>query len=69
MTVLKNGYLISGSLDTTIKTWKLNDGIEIRTLAEHRGPILGLTVLDNGFIVTGSNDATIKIWNNKTGLF
>ncbi len=69
LTVLQNGYLISGSSDTTLKVWNVNGGIELRTLDEHRAGIFGLAVLDNSFIATGSADGTIKIWNNKTGLF
>lgn len=63
LTVLQNGYLISGSSDTTLKVWNVNGGIELRA------GIFGLAVLDNSFIATGSADGTIKIWNNKTGLF
>ena len=65
--MLENGDLVSGSLDTTIKIWNIEDGTVRRTLSGHTEKVLALQVLDNGDLVSGSSDGTIKIWDVENG--
>ena len=60
---LKNGKLISGSLDNLIKIWNLNTFKEERTLFGHLGNVQCLLELNNNTLVSGSGDSTIKFWN------
>ncbi|RNA31119.1 NACHT and WD domain [Brachionus plicatilis] len=65
--VLPNGYLVSGSLDRTIKIWNLTDGTEHMKLENHTGKVSSLKLLPNGDLVSGSSDRTIKVWNLTDG--
>ena len=67
LTVLQNGYLVSGSYDSTNKIWNQTTEALILTLTGHLYQVLALTVFWNGNLVSGSNDHTIKIWNRTTG--
>ena len=62
--MLKNGYLASGSDDTTIKIWN-TDGSLITTLTGHTGQVKSLAALQNGWLASGSGhpDYKIKIWD------
>ncbi|MGK7897772.1 MAG: WD40 repeat domain-containing protein [Xenococcus sp. (in: cyanobacteria)] len=57
-------YLISGSVDFTIKIWDLdNNGKCIKTLSDHKSRINSVVFSPDGTILaSGSNDYTIKIW-------
>jgi WD40 repeat protein len=56
-----NGYLYSGSYDSTIIKWN-NDGTINQTLKDHTYSIEWLTVF-NGHLYSGSVDRTIIKWN------
>ncbi|MEP0855964.1 serine/threonine-protein kinase [Trichocoleus sp. DQ-U1] len=59
--------LVSGSVDTTIKVWNLNNGEEIYTTG-HSAPVTCLAISPDGeTLVSGSQDRTVRIWNLKTG--
>ena len=60
---LKNGKLVSGSLDNSIKIWNLNTFKEEKTLYGHLGNVQCLLELNNNTLVSGSGDSTIKFWN------
>ena len=64
---LDNGYIASGSNDSTIKIWDPNTGECIQTLEGHSGPVKCLAILPDGKLVSGSYDKTIKIWDPKSG--
>ena len=59
MAVLPNGYLASGSLDTTIKIWNTTTGSEARTLIGHTAWARSLAVLPNGYLVIWLAEVTI----------
>ena len=59
---LRNGDLVSGSQDKTIKIWNIETRACIQTLTGHTRPVTDLLELKNGNIVSGSVDETIKIW-------
>lgn len=59
-----NKYLVSGSLDKTIKIWNY-DGKLIKTMF-HDGAVTKVKYSkDNKFIFSSSDDKTIKVWSNK----
>lgn len=62
---LKNGNLVSGSFDNTIKIWDIEKEQCIQTLSDHTASVRSLCLLSkyaNGF-ASASDDKTIKIWN------
>ena len=58
--------LATGSYDTTIKIWDVENGEEIRTLTGHESGIRCLQ-FDDMKLISGSIDRNIKIWNWRTG--
>ena len=64
-----NGLVVSGSLDTTLRVWDLNQGVCVRRLAAnkdgaaHVGGIVSLILLSNGMIASGGRDKTIRVWD------
>jgi WD40 repeat protein len=66
LTLLSNGYLASGSFDTTIKIWNINSNNLISTFDQqdgHRTPVTVLLALDNNYLASGSEDGTVKVWD------
>lgn len=58
-----NLFLVSGSLDKTIKFWSVSTGIVIRTILEHNNLVKSLKFTADGrFLFSGSWDNTIKKW-------
>ena len=51
-----------------IKVWDAHNGLLVRTLAGHLGPISSVTFSHDMVVVSGSDDCTIKVWNICTGL-
>jgi len=62
LTVLKDGLLLSGGRDITIKIWNKEYKC-IKQLSEHGGIHQCLLTLENGWFVSGSYDSRIKVWN------
>lgn len=66
--------IISGSNDTDIKLWDIND-IEFgtwtvecsSTLSKHTGPVISLELLPRNRLASGSVDTSVLIWDLKTG--
>jgi WD40 repeat protein len=57
-------WLISGSLDKTIKIWIPETAICVATLRSHTGAVRCVTISEDGkTLVSGSADATIKLWD------
>lgn len=57
--------LISGSWDSSIKIWAIDNNdiwMCIRTLSDHIGSIRGLTIF-NDKLISCSDDGNIKVWN------
>jgi WD40 repeat protein len=63
--VLREGVLLSGSRDKTIKIWDLRTNTCIVTLEGHTEGISSL-VLRDATLISGSYDKTIKIWDLRT---
>ncbi|WNL35109.1 WD40 repeat domain-containing protein (plasmid) [Arcobacter cryaerophilus gv. pseudocryaerophilus] len=68
LTISEDGkYIISGSVDKTIKIWDFKTSECLRTLEGHVDAISIVTISKDGkYIVSGSKDKTIKIWDFKT---
>jgi WD40 repeat protein len=63
LAVLKNGSLVSSSLDKTIKIWDNSFQLWSSTSDSHLKGILVLKVKRNGDLISGSQDGTIHFWN------
>jgi len=62
-------FIVSGSMDNTLKLWDIQTGKEIRTLTGHKGIINSVTFSENGkFILSTSSDRTVKQWDFETGI-
>lgn len=63
--VLKNGDLISGGYDGTLRRWR--DGEPVRgsqTIATKQGPIRSLIELRDGVLVSGGDNGTLRWWRD-----
>jgi len=77
VTYNKDGMLISGFFDGTIRTWeqkkdgqfKLKQMIDKNFAGHHTAPISSVACNKDGFLITRSGDRVIKIWQPKNGLF
>lgn len=56
-------YLLSGSIDTSIKVWDFATLTLVKTLSGHSDEVTVLTSLNNGLFASGSLDNTIIIWD------
>jgi F-box/WD-40 domain protein MET30 len=59
-------YMLTGSLDATLRLWDTSTGKCLRTYFGHVEGIWGL-VGDSLRYVTGANDATVKVWDPRSG--
>jgi WD40 repeat protein len=66
--VLKNGALVTGSVDAKIRVWNIATSEIIKTLKVHNESVLALIELKNNVLASASLDKTIIIWNLKTNL-
>ena len=60
---LKDGRLLSGSYDNTLKLWNKDTGDCISTLEEHDDPVTCSLELSDGRLLSGSDDKNIFIHN------
>ena len=65
--ILKNGTIVSGSLDTYIKIWDPVSGKCIKSLDGHTHAVLCIIELENGNLASGSLDQTAIVWDTNTG--
>ncbi|MGV3524868.1 MAG: metallophosphoesterase [Candidatus Sericytochromatia bacterium] len=61
-------FLVTASLDKTIKIWNLKTKEVEKTLVGHLYPLVSLSISPDGkFIASLSDDNIIKVWNSKNG--
>jgi WD40 repeat protein len=58
---LENGCMASGSSDSKIRIWNVNDGRSIKTI-NNIGSIWTM-IKANGWLITAGYDNIIRIWN------
>lgn len=64
----ENGHLFSGSMDTTIKMWNLNNGKCLKTFHGHLDGVTQVILNnDNNLLISGSEAIEIKIWDIEEG--
>ncbi len=64
-----NNELLSGSLDSRIRHWRLSDKRALRNAVGHNGPVLGLALRPGSYYYgTASEDGTIRSWQMVNGL-
>ena len=68
LAITSDGWLISGSDDTTIKVWNQQYDL-FKTLDEtvggHLGGVWSLAITSDGLLISGSEDNTIKVWTKQ----
>lgn len=69
VTVTPDGaWVVSGSVDRTVKVWELATGRVLATLEGHTGRVTAVAVTPDGTrVVSGSEDSTVKVWTLETG--
>ena len=61
-------YLLSCSMDNTIKIWDVSTGLLIRTLEGHNHSVQSAEFSNNlKYVLSASLDKTIKLWDTETG--
>ena len=63
----QNKYLISCSVDMSIKMWCLRTNTCMRTLNGHTDEVWCIKLLQNSMLISGSHDKCVKIWDLETG--
>jgi WD40 repeat protein/serine/threonine protein kinase len=60
-------FILSGSMDNTVKLWEIATGNCLHTFAEHTDEITAVSLsADSQFALSGSNDRTLKLWDIST---
>ncbi|XP_042221985.1 WD repeat-containing protein 86-like isoform X2 [Homarus americanus] len=60
--------VITGSTDTTARSWSLDMGICIKTFKQHRGSVSCMDTDPTGkLLYTGSDDCTVNVWDINSG--
>ncbi|XP_052785780.1 uncharacterized protein LOC128221253 isoform X3 [Mya arenaria] len=62
----KQGVVLSGSYDTSIRMWSVNTGHCLKIFRGHRDTVLIIRVLGD-ILISGSKDKSCKIWDLQTG--
>jgi WD40 repeat protein len=57
-------YIVSGSLDETVRVWERATGKEVQKLTGHQDGVWSVAVTPDGrYIVSGSLDQTVRVWS------
>jgi WD40 repeat protein len=60
--------LASGSVDDTLRLWRVREGVLLRTMQGHPFPVLCVAFSPDGAILaTGSSDSLIRLWRVSNG--
>jgi len=64
---LKDGTLVTGSSDATLRLWDAHSGTCLDVKECHERPIRALLVLDDGSVLSASDDGEVKVWLSMAG--
>ncbi|XP_045213693.2 F-box and WD repeat domain containing protein 10B-like isoform X2 [Mercenaria mercenaria] len=62
----KQGLVLSGSYDTSIRMWSVNTGHCLKIFRGHRDTVLTIRTLGD-LLISGSKDKSCKVWDMQTG--
>ena len=62
MIQMKNGWLLTGSVDKTVKVWNIKRKCCIQTLVSHFEAINSLCIIDKNTFISGGKDKDIIFW-------
>lgn len=60
---LRRGGIISGSRDTTVRVWDLENKASIRQLTGHKYQVNAVAILPSGQVVSGGLDGHLIFWD------
>jgi WD40 repeat protein len=61
-------YVVSGSVDKTVRLWDLATGKEVLRFTGHADWVWSVAVTPDGkYVVSGSGDKTVRLWDLATG--
>ena len=61
-----NKYIVTGSLDCTVRLWDFSEHRQLGILEGHHSPIITVAIsTTNKFLVSGSSDKTIRVWSTR----
>jgi WD40 repeat protein len=61
-------YIVSGSIDHTIRVWDITTGAQRHVMSGHRAIVTHVAFSPNGeWIVSASVDHTLRVWDTTTG--
>ncbi|MFC1805391.1 hypothetical protein ACFL09_00225, partial [Planctomycetota bacterium] len=61
-------WVMSGSVDHTVRVWDARTGAEVRCLRGHEDTVTSVTYsFDGRWVMSGSVDHTVRVWDARTG--
>jgi WD40 repeat protein len=61
-------FVVSGSLDNTVRIWDVDTGECVKILRGHTDNVFGVSFSPNNqYVVSGSGDKTVRIWDVESG--
>ena len=58
---------MTGSWDSTLRVWRLADGVCLRTLTEHTGGVRAVVDVGGGRVASGGGDGVLRVWDVLSG--
>jgi len=64
-----DGFVISGSYEKTVRVWKADDGVCVRTLKGHTKCVRAVVLIppSGEVLASAAHDHTIRLWKWRTG--
>jgi len=60
-------FILSGSVDRTLKLWDINTGREIRTFSGHTDRVIKVAFSNGGKLALSTDSRYLKLWDVETG--